>query len=566
MPMIRQTLIILLVLQTITSCVASTCDDRPLRRPLRSSYDYIIVGGGTSGAVLASRLSEGSDSVLLVEAGRSDLENAFVPVPAFSSTIQLTPDDWNYFSVPQKRTGLGLNDRRGYWPRGKILGGCSSTGYHAHNRGSKFDYDEWSREGAKGWSYKNVLPYFLKSEDMQIPELSQSRFCPMQSNIKNGTRCSSVSCFLRRVLHRPNLQVSVKTHCSKVLIRRRRAIGVEVIKDDKRLRIFANKEVILSAGIINSPQILMLSGIGPASHLRKFGIPVMSNLPVGKNLQDQLSIILHYTIDDDITYTSEKLTDSANFQQWNASRTGILTRAGTDGTLFAKTAPSSQTPDNYPDVWILGFSYASDVGIIESGLKFNYKPNVIENQVKNADSSGFNLFPTLVRPESKGTVRISSNNPFVAPTITPNHLASAKDIKTMLRGIRLAQKLVATRSFQMVKPRFLRRDFGRICKQRFNSNAYWICMLRHFSVHIYHACCTNRMGARNDPSAVVDQKLRVRGIRNLRVVDASVMRNQIAGDPHAVAIMIAEKAADIIRCTDTVGKWRRQVSSLFQCH
>ncbi|CAC5385837.1 unnamed protein product [Mytilus coruscus] len=173
--MIRLPPMFFMALQAIlTNYVTQLGNDRPLQRPLRPSYDYIIVGGGTSGAVLASRLSEGPDSVLLVEAGRCDLENENVLVPAYAANIQLTQDDWNYFSVSHERTGLAMNNRREYWPRGKILGGCSSTGYSTHHRGSVIDYNEWAAEGATGWSYRDVLPYFLKSEDMQIPALAQS--------------------------------------------------------------------------------------------------------------------------------------------------------------------------------------------------------------------------------------------------------------------------------------------------------------------------------------------------------------------------------------------------------
>ncbi|XP_063436309.1 L-sorbose 1-dehydrogenase-like [Mytilus trossulus] len=559
-------------------------------------------GGGTSGAVLASRLSEGPDSVLLVEAGRSDLENENVPVPAYAANIQLTQDDWNYYSVPQQRTGLAMNDRREYWPRGKILGGCSSTGYSTHHRGSVIDYNEWAAEGATGWSYRDVLPYFLKSEDMQIPALTQSPFhstggpltittgastpvhnffqaasselayqtidcngpdsigfCPLQNNIRDGERCSSVSCFLRRVIGRPNLQVSVNTLGSKIIIRDGRAVGVEVLKNGRRLQLFANKEVILSAGIINTPQILMLSGIGPAPHLSRFGIPVESDLPVGNNLQDQLTILMHYTIDANITYSSDKLSSPANMAEWLVSKTGVLSRAGADGTLFARTGPSPSLPLNYPDIWIFGLSYASDEATVENGFKFNFRPDVIRNQVQNADSSGFNLFPLLIRPESRGTIRLASTNPRAEPLIIPNHLATSNDVDTLIRGIRLVQRLVSTQSFGRIMPRFVRRDFGGVCQQQFDSDEYWRCMLHHFSHHIYHACCTNRMGNINDPTAVVDPELRVKGIQNLRVVDASVMRNQIAGDPHAPAIMIAEKAADMIRGINTVGRWRQQV-------
>lgn len=585
-------------------------NDEPVS--LNATYDYIILGAGSAGCVLANRLSEDPESsVLLIEAGGSEDDNFNISIPIASGMLQKTEQDWKYQTIPQKKACLALHEKRSAWPRGRALGGTSNLNYMQYVRGSRHDYDGWAKEGCKGWSYKDVLPYFIKSEDIQIPELknseyhgkggylsvsdgtstplsknayapamkeiglpftdcngkSQIGYCNSQETIRNGERASTVKAFLRPVMDRKNLHVSMKSFVTKILIKDKKAVGVAFIKDNKKYIIMAKKEVILSAGSVNSPQILMLSGIGPKKHLEEKGIPVVADLPVGDNLQDHIMTFIDFH--DNTSSALNKDTHMAPFNiiKYLLFKKGIMGKSQLEGTAFLADG------DNLPPYFQLHFfSLMYEPEFINLYIDLlNYDRKYTDGKRKEFQSTidrnlrTFIILPILLHPKSKGSIRLQSDDPFDPPLIDPNYLDHPDDVKTMLRGIREVLKLGDTKTFKSI---------GASTQDPFdaytpdcdgfqkNSDDYWICRIKHYTFTVYHPTSTCRMGAKDDPTAVVDPELRVKGIQNLRVVDASVMRNVPSGNTNAPTIMIAEKATDLIRNIDSVKYLRERTDKL----
>lgn len=460
-------------------------------KPLEQYYDYIVVGSGSAGGIIATRLTEDPVSVLLLEAGGSDLENEQTQIPLTAGNLLRSKYDWNFKTVPQKHSHKALKNRENYYPRGKMLGGSSSINGMLYMRGSRHDYDEWERQGCKGWGYSGVLPYFKKMENVTVPELKdspyrssggpitiaheklcdlelfhlqaaaeigyptydcnggddQTGFCPTQANIKDGQRCSTASCYLRPNMHRKNLQISLNSHVTKVLIKDGRAEGVEFMKgvsNPVKHKVFARHEVILSAGSLASPHILLLSGIGPKKQLEK--------------------------------------------------------------------------------------------------------QKVKEELLKRTTTSSFDVYVHILHPSSKGNIQLATNNPLDRPIIDPKCFSNDLDVETMLQAIRLTQKMINTTAWRSIDAKYIRLDFPGYCGDvTYDTDDYWKCIIRNFAVAANHQTCTCRMGSPTDPTAVVDPTLKVIGISNLRVADASVMRNVPSGNTNGPSMMIGEKAADIIK-------------------
>lgn len=563
-------------------------------------YDYIIVGGGTAGCVLANRLSEDPEhTVLLIEAGAVD-SNPYLQSPHLYSTFQMNPHfDWMYKTVPQKESCLSMNKQKCFWPQGKVLGGSSSINGMIYVRGNREDFDLWERMGAKGWDYESVLPYFKKTESYSAPDgdpkyrgfdgplsvskadfvtpvaraflnaskelgyhevdyngQSQIGFGEAQSMIDNGLRISAATAYLHPVRYRRNLFVLTDKTVRMLKLDGDRAVGVYVVKSDelrggREYVVRATKEVILAAGTINSAKILMMSGIGPEENLSPCRIPVIKELPVGKNLQDHVNTPIPFLLKDTppesgTTFSELILNTFSSKFQYYALGTGPLSASGIEVEAFVYSGleQDSKTPDL--QFIFLGTSYNADilasVGISLEAASQLWGFALLNNEPK----SGFVVYPSLLHPKSVGSIRLDeARSPLEPPMINPNYFKHPDDIKVILRGIRIMQQLLNTtalRPFQVFTPAEQARS-----AYKYDSDEFWEWYIRHATLTLYHPVGTCRMGSVDDPATVVDPRLLVKGFSNLRVADASVMPTLTSGNTAAPVYMIAEKAADMIK-------------------
>lgn len=510
--------------------------------------EYIIIGAGSAGCVLANRLSADSRvSVLLLEAGGADRAKAIHIPAAFNQTFQ-TALDWNYMTEPQPC----MNGRRLYWPRGKMLGGSSSMNAMIYIRGNRADYDHWAAMGCEGWGYEAVLPYFKKSEhqerltsayhgvggllnvaDQRCPNPMSEMFIEAgmllgypknddfnggdqigvglyQVTQKRGKRHSAAAAFLKPVLRRPNLTVETHAHVTRILFEGTRAIGVEFIQRGHKKRVRAKREVLLAGGAVNSPQLLMLSGIGDGEELRKLNIPVIVDLPdVGKNLQDHLICGVLFYAREKISLINASRVD--NIARYLFRRTGPLT------SIVAEAGGFICVHADLPD------------------LQFHFAPVIFDNHgLEPPTEHGYSVGVTLINPRSVGYLKLRSADPFAPPVIQPNYLTEESDSRTLETGMNIAREIGNSTAFQSV-----RREEYLPGASVTGSDAIRE-TIRNKSQTLYHPVGTCTMGA------VVGTDLRVKGVEGLRVVDASVMPQIIRGNTNAPTIMIAEKAADLI--------------------
>ncbi|XP_017779966.1 PREDICTED: glucose dehydrogenase [FAD, quinone]-like [Nicrophorus vespilloides] len=560
---------------------------------IQREYDFIVVGGGSAGAVVASRLSEiPSWSTLLLEAGPD--ENEISDVPSLAAYLQLSKLDWAYKIEPTGRACLGMKNGRCNWPRGKVLGGSSVLNYMLYVRGNRKDYDLWESLGNPGWNYEEVLKYFKKSEDNRNPYLAktdyhssggyltvqespwrtplvlafveagqemgydnrdingerQDGFMVAQGTIRRGTRCSTAKAFLRPVKLRKNLQTALNAHVTRLLINptTMRVYGVEFVRHGRKQIVLARKEVILSAGAINSPQIMMLSGLGPREHLQKLGIPVLRNLAVGDNLQDHVGMGgLTFLVDKPISIVQNRFQAFPMTMQYITKGKGPMTTlGGVEGLAFVNTIYGNRS---WPDIQ---FHMAPASINSDGGLKVrkvlgltDLLYNTVYKPIANKDS--WTMMPLLLRPKSRGTVRLKSKSPFHYPIIDANYFAHRADIDTLVEGAKIAIKISQSPVFKKFNSRLHTIPFPNCRDHKFGSDAYWECHIRTISMTIYHPVGTCKMGPEWDSTAVVDPRLRVYGVKGLRVIDTSIMPTIPSGNTNAPAIMVGEKGADLIK-------------------
>ncbi|WP_226782794.1 GMC family oxidoreductase [Oceaniglobus trochenteri] len=534
-------------------------------------FEYVVVGGGSAGATLAARLSEdGKTRVCLLEAGGAG-KHLLIRAPA--GVVAMMPghgkiSNWAFDTVPQP----GLNGRKGYQPRGKGLGGSSAINAMLYVRGHKSDYDEWADLGCEGWSWEECLPYFRRSENNQngadafhgaegplqvsdqksprpitrafIEAATQMQHREVQDfntgdnegvglyqvtqfhdRKRNGERCSAAAGYLFPVMNsRPNLTVVTRAHATRIVMEGKRATGVEYRVGKETKRAMATREVILSGGAFNSPQLLMLSGIGRADEIRRHGIEVVHDLPgVGQNLQDHLDFILAYKTKDTDNFgiglsgTGRLLK---NILQWRKDGTGMIATPFAEGAGFLKTDPSLERPD----------------------FQLHFVISIVDDHARKLHLGyGYSCHVCALRPHSRGEVFLQSGDPMAAPGIDPRFLSDPRDLDTTIKAARMTRDILQAPAMGKYRHKEL---FG---VKDDMPEAEWERHIRARADTIYHPVGTCKMGV--DDMAVVDPELKVHGIDGLRVVDASVMPRLIGGNTNAPTIMIAERAADMIRGT-----------------
>jgi choline dehydrogenase-like flavoprotein len=528
---------------------------------LMNEFDYIVVGGGAGGCAVAGRLSEDPKvSVCLLEAGKDD-DQLLIKVPFCTALMLPTSiNNWAFETVPQP----GLNGRRGYMPRGKAMGGSTSINAMVYTRGHPWDYDHWASLGNEGWSWRDVLPYFRKSEhnenfggeyhgqdgplnvanlrsmnpfqEIYLEAARQTGFKVIddfngadQEGIgiyqvmqKDGERWNAARAYLApHLASRPNLKVITKARARRILFTGRRASAVEFLQGGQVQSFQARREVILAAGAIQSPQLLMLSGVGAGAELQQTGIPVIHDLPgVGKNLQDHPDYVFNYRAKSlDLLGISlgGSLRMLDEIGRYRRERTGMMTSNGAEGGGFLRRYPDSSAPE---------YQLHFVVGMIDSHAR------------KLHMGHGYSCHICLLRPKSVGTLALANADPFAAPSIDPNFLGHPDDLDAMVDGFKLTRKIMDAPILAGIRT-------GEVYTEGIHTDDAIREELRTRSDTIYHPIGTCKMGS--DAMAVVDPKLRVHGLEGLRVVDASIMPTLIGGNTTAPTLMIAEKAAEMIR-------------------
>ena len=525
-----------------------------------SEFDYIIIGAGSAGCVLANRLTaSGKYRVLLLEAGPED-RSLWIHVPiGYGKTMWHPVYNWGFYTEPDP----GMHQRKIYWPRGRGLGGSSSINGLIFIRGQPQDYDRWAAAGNAGWSWDDVLPHFIRSEGNQrgafplhggdgplaasdigathelveafiagangigVPRTddfnnaTQEGVGYYQLTTRGGWRCSAATGYLKPVRKRRNLRVETDAHATELVLEGKRATGVRYAQHGQTHIARAAREVIVAAGALQSPQLLQLSGIGPAAHLRQLEIPVVHDLPgVGMNLQDHLQARMIFQCKKPVTTNDQLRSVFGKMRiglEWLLWKTGPLAIGINQGGLFCRALPESSTPD-------IQFHFATLSADMAGGKVHPF--------------SGFTMSVCQLRPTSRGTVLVKSRDPLQAPAMQPNYLSTALDRRTMVEGLKVARAIAQSEAMRDYTAAEYKPGPG------VASDDDLLEFVRENGATIFHPAGTCKMGT--DAQAVVDPQLRVHGVAGLRVVDCSIMPTLVSGNTHWPVVMIAEKAAGMI--------------------
>ena len=570
-------------------------EEPPDTQDILGEYDFIVVGAGSTGCVVANRLSEISDwNVLLIEAG--DKENYVMDIPLIANLMPLTDANWRYKTVANGKCCLSMQNGQCAFHRGKVMGGSSTINFMASTRGNRRDYDRWEEMGNPGWGYKGVLPYFLKSENMTIPELAdntkyhstsgelsisyapyrtpladasvqagtelgysvidyngetQTGFSYIQSTTKNGTRMSSSRAFLHSIRNRKNLHVIKRSLVTKLLIHPDTKItyGVQFVRNNKKYEVRARKEVILSTGAVNSPQLLMLSGIGPSEHLKDLNIPLIQDLKVGYNLMEHPGMAtVTFIVNQSVTFISKELLSNipAVSEYMSYHQGPFSVPGGGEALAFIDTRdPYNRDGDPNIELFFISAGMSSDstyyklLGFTDAFYNTVYKP--IE---------GFHIWTpvtVVLQPKSRGRIMLNSTNPHDKPLIYHDFFENPEDLETQLLAIKEALKVCKTQALQKFGCRLHDIPIPACKDLEFSSDDYWRCAAKQTSVGLWHLSGTCKMGPNSDPNAVVDSRLKVYGVKGLRMIDASIMPMIPAAHTNVPCMMIGEKGADLVK-------------------
>ncbi|KAG8184764.1 hypothetical protein JTE90_019360 [Oedothorax gibbosus] len=559
----------------------------------KAEYDFIIVGAGSSGCVLARRLWEKTNlSVLVIEAGTT--APWISQVPLLAPALQGQAADWALKTEPQVKSQHGFNNKKSSWPRGKVLGGSSVLNYMLHMWGAPSDYDvRWSA-GDEGWGFESVKRYFRKSEslvDNEVHSGFRGKRGPMpvtvfdktssslvtafldgissmgiitgdlngdledgtmlsQSNILNGWRISAFDAYLSSIMKIAKIHLLTNTMAVKVLLEDDRAVGVQAVDlvSGKSHLIKAKREVVLSAGVIGSPHLLMLSGIGQEKDLKQHGIIVKKNLPgVGQNLRDHLNVPLYFHVDASVSATTTKIRSIPGVWKYLTAGKGFLAHSGVEAIA---RFPSNADNTTQSKMFFMLFNLGSVNEELFMKIS-NYRNDTFVETFpdsRNDSKEGFIILASCTHPFSRGKISLSSANPMELPLIDPDYLNNPEDLTCLKKAVKMAARLGSTPPLRALGSRLHLPGYRECLEfgQSLQSERFLECWIRMSAMTAYHPVGTCSMGKHDDPMAVLDWTLRVRGMKNLRVVDSSAFPHLTSGNPHAVVLMVAEKAADLI--------------------